>query len=164
MIGEKRGFFWFLVCPENRKHFDPNRWEIESWHYILISVSFLDTTYVCMSTDIIGEKKRKKRGFQGKFWLAVASHKEGTSYLTTEYQELTSWSVCLLPLYHQTRSRFEGARSEVYELMKRIRETPQEYRQTSPISCEGYLYVQEKRKIFIWLNLINIGGACYVHS
>lgn len=44
-----------------------------------------------------------------------------------------------------TRNRFEGARSEVYELMKRIRETPQEYRQTSPISCEGYLYVQEKR-------------------
>uniref|UniRef100_A0A8C9XZS0 Rho GTPase activating protein 10 n=1 Tax=Sander lucioperca TaxID=283035 RepID=A0A8C9XZS0_SANLU len=44
-----------------------------------------------------------------------------------------------------TRSRFEGARSEVFELMKRIRETPQEYRQTSPISCEGYLYVQEKR-------------------
>ncbi|KAM3624099.1 uncharacterized protein V6R79_018857 [Siganus canaliculatus] len=44
-----------------------------------------------------------------------------------------------------TRSRFEGTRSEVYELMKRIRETPQEYRQTSPISYEGYLYVQEKR-------------------
>ncbi|KAK7929385.1 hypothetical protein WMY93_005780 [Mugilogobius chulae] len=44
-----------------------------------------------------------------------------------------------------TRSRFEGTRSEVYELMKRIREAPQEYRQTSSISCEGYLYVQEKR-------------------
>ncbi|TKS68382.1 Rho GTPase-activating protein 10 GTPase regulator associated with focal adhesion kinase 2 [Collichthys lucidus] len=44
-----------------------------------------------------------------------------------------------------TRSRFEGARSEVYELMKRIKDTPQEYRQTSSISCEGYLYVQEKR-------------------
>ncbi|XP_060913167.1 rho GTPase-activating protein 10 isoform X3 [Labrus mixtus] len=44
-----------------------------------------------------------------------------------------------------TRGRFEGARSEVYELMKRIREAPQEYRQTSAISCEGYLYVQEKR-------------------
>ncbi|XP_029289393.1 rho GTPase-activating protein 10 isoform X2 [Cottoperca gobio] len=44
-----------------------------------------------------------------------------------------------------TRSRFEGARSEVYELMKRIRDAPQEYRQTSPISFEGYLYVQEKR-------------------
>ncbi|KAM4604135.1 rho GTPase-activating protein 10 isoform 2-T2 [Polymixia lowei] len=44
-----------------------------------------------------------------------------------------------------TRSRFEGTRSEVYELMKRIRETPQDYRQTSPISSEGFLYVQEKR-------------------
>uniref|UniRef100_A0A8C4ZZK7 Rho GTPase activating protein 10 n=1 Tax=Gadus morhua TaxID=8049 RepID=A0A8C4ZZK7_GADMO len=44
-----------------------------------------------------------------------------------------------------TRSRFEGARLEVNELMKRIREAPQEYRQTSPISSEGYLYVQEKR-------------------
>lgn len=48
----------------------------------------------------------------------------------------------------QTRSRFEATRSEVHELMKRIREAPQEYRQTSPISCEGYLYVQEKRKKF----------------
>uniref|UniRef100_A0A3B5RFL3 Rho GTPase-activating protein 10 n=1 Tax=Xiphophorus maculatus TaxID=8083 RepID=A0A3B5RFL3_XIPMA len=44
-----------------------------------------------------------------------------------------------------TRSRFEGTRSEVHELMKRIKDTPQEYRQTSPISFEGYLYVQEKR-------------------
>ncbi|XP_005935121.1 rho GTPase-activating protein 10 isoform X3 [Haplochromis burtoni] len=44
-----------------------------------------------------------------------------------------------------TRNRFEGTRSEVNELMKRIREAPQEYRQTSPISFEGYLYVQEKR-------------------
>ncbi|XP_026116396.1 rho GTPase-activating protein 10-like [Carassius auratus] len=44
-----------------------------------------------------------------------------------------------------TRSRFEGTRSEVYELLKRIKESPQEYRQTSPISSEGYLYVQEKR-------------------
>ncbi|MEQ2245422.1 Rho GTPase activating protein 10 [Ilyodon furcidens] len=44
-----------------------------------------------------------------------------------------------------TRSRFEGARSEVHELMKRIKDTPQEYRQTSSISFEGYLYVQEKR-------------------
>lgn len=44
-----------------------------------------------------------------------------------------------------TRSRFEGTRSEVFELMKRIKDAPQEYRQTSPISSEGYLYVQEKR-------------------
>uniref|UniRef100_A0A8C9T7A9 Rho GTPase activating protein 10 n=1 Tax=Scleropages formosus TaxID=113540 RepID=A0A8C9T7A9_SCLFO len=44
-----------------------------------------------------------------------------------------------------TRSRFEGTRSEVVELMKKIKECPQQHRQTSPISIEGYLYVQEKR-------------------
>lgn len=44
-----------------------------------------------------------------------------------------------------TRNRFEGTRSEVNELMKRIKDSPLEYRQTSPISCEGYLYIQEKR-------------------
>ncbi|XP_026214933.1 rho GTPase-activating protein 10 isoform X2 [Anabas testudineus] len=44
-----------------------------------------------------------------------------------------------------TRNCFEGTRSEVYELKKRFQEAPQEYRQTSPISYEGYLYVQEKR-------------------
>ncbi|MCI4376054.1 hypothetical protein PGIGA_G00183720 [Pangasianodon gigas] len=44
-----------------------------------------------------------------------------------------------------TRSRFEGTRSEVYELMKKIKEAPHDYRQTSRISSEGYLFVQEKR-------------------
>ncbi|KAI7811528.1 rho GTPase-activating protein 10 [Triplophysa rosa] len=44
-----------------------------------------------------------------------------------------------------TRNRFEGTRSEVNELLKRIKESPLEYRQTSPISSEGYLYIQEKR-------------------
>ncbi|XP_058241676.1 rho GTPase-activating protein 10 isoform X2 [Hemibagrus wyckioides] len=44
-----------------------------------------------------------------------------------------------------TRSRFEGTRSEVYELMKKIKDAPQDYRQTSRISSEGYLNVQEKR-------------------
>ncbi|KAB5581371.1 hypothetical protein PHYPO_G00174860 [Pangasianodon hypophthalmus] len=44
-----------------------------------------------------------------------------------------------------TRSRFEGTRSEVYELMKKIKEVPHDCRQTSRISSEGYLFVQEKR-------------------
>lgn len=48
-------------------------------------------------------------------------------------------------LCFQTRNRFEGTRSEVNELLKRIKESPLEYRQTSPISSEGYLYIQEKR-------------------
>ncbi|KAJ8271854.1 hypothetical protein COCON_G00107130 [Conger conger] len=44
-----------------------------------------------------------------------------------------------------TRGRFEGTRSEVMELMMKIKDSPQDHRQTSPISVEGYLYVQEKR-------------------
>ncbi|KAI1883657.1 hypothetical protein AGOR_G00233820 [Albula goreensis] len=44
-----------------------------------------------------------------------------------------------------TRSRFEATRSEVEELMRKIKECPQDHRQISPISIEGYLYVQEKR-------------------
>lgn len=46
--------------------------------------------------------------------------------------------------------------------MKRIREAPQEYRQTSPISCEGYLYVQEKRKKLGSLRPVLKWGICLV--
>ncbi|XP_069487352.1 rho GTPase-activating protein 10 isoform X2 [Ambystoma mexicanum] len=44
-----------------------------------------------------------------------------------------------------TRNRFEGARSEVEELMNKIRRSPQEHKRASPFTLEGYLYVQEKR-------------------
>ncbi|XP_028833328.1 rho GTPase-activating protein 10 isoform X2 [Denticeps clupeoides] len=70
------------------------------------------------------------------------------------FQELSLEYVCKLQEIQErkkfecvepTRSRFEATRSEVYELMKKIKDSPQEYRQTSPITSEGYLYVQEKR-------------------
>ncbi|XP_061107152.1 rho GTPase-activating protein 10-like isoform X1 [Conger conger] len=44
-----------------------------------------------------------------------------------------------------TRSRFEATRSEVEDLMRKIQECPQEHIQTSQLSIEGYLFVQEKR-------------------
>lgn len=44
-----------------------------------------------------------------------------------------------------TRNRFEGTRSEVEELMRKIRRSPQEHKRASPFTMEGYLYVQEKR-------------------
>ncbi|KAM8939053.1 rho GTPase-activating protein 10 [Pelodytes ibericus] len=44
-----------------------------------------------------------------------------------------------------TRNRFEGTRSEVEELMKKIQQCPQEHKRASPFTMEGYLYVQEKR-------------------
>ncbi|CAH2301134.1 rho GTPase-activating 10 isoform X1 [Pelobates cultripes] len=44
-----------------------------------------------------------------------------------------------------TRNRFEGTRSEVEELKKKIQKCPQEHKRPSPFTMEGYLYVQEKR-------------------
>ncbi|KAG5844877.1 hypothetical protein ANANG_G00132840 [Anguilla anguilla] len=44
-----------------------------------------------------------------------------------------------------TRSRFEATRSEVEELMMKIKDCPQEHIQTSQLSIEGYLFIQEKR-------------------
>ncbi|XP_018111665.1 rho GTPase-activating protein 26-like isoform X2 [Xenopus laevis] len=44
-----------------------------------------------------------------------------------------------------TRDRFEGTRSEVESLMKKMKENPHEHLALSPFTMEGYLYVQEKR-------------------
>ncbi|XP_066574546.1 rho GTPase-activating protein 10 [Amia ocellicauda] len=44
-----------------------------------------------------------------------------------------------------TRNRFEGTRSEVLDLMNKIKLNPEEHRQMSQLSIEGYLYAQEKR-------------------
>ncbi|KAG8439232.1 hypothetical protein GDO86_005452, partial [Hymenochirus boettgeri] len=44
-----------------------------------------------------------------------------------------------------TRDRFEGTRSEVESLMKKMKENPHEHQALSPHTMEGYLYVQEKR-------------------
>ncbi|XP_074147801.1 rho GTPase-activating protein 26 isoform X2 [Sminthopsis crassicaudata] len=44
-----------------------------------------------------------------------------------------------------TRNRFEGTRSEVESLMKKMKENPHEHKTISPYTMEGYLYVQEKR-------------------
>lgn len=44
-----------------------------------------------------------------------------------------------------TRDRFEGTRSEVEALMKKMKENPHEQQMMSPFTMEGYLYVQEKR-------------------
>ncbi|KAG8507012.1 Rho GTPase-activating protein 26 [Galemys pyrenaicus] len=46
---------------------------------------------------------------------------------------------------YMTRNRFEGTRSEVESLMKKMKENPLEHKTISPYTMEGYLYVQEKR-------------------
>ncbi|XP_046947479.1 rho GTPase-activating protein 10 isoform X5 [Lynx rufus] len=45
----------------------------------------------------------------------------------------------------KTRNRFEGTRSEVEELMNKIRQNPKDHKRASQFTAEGYLYVQEKR-------------------
>lgn len=45
-----------------------------------------------------------------------------------------------------TRNRFEGTRSEVEELMNKIRQNPKDQKRASQFTAEGYLYVQEKSK------------------
>lgn len=47
----------------------------------------------------------------------------------------------------QTRNRFESTRSEVECLMKKMKENPHEHKSISPHTMEGYLFVQEKRKL-----------------
>lgn len=46
----------------------------------------------------------------------------------------------------QTRNRFEGTRSEVEDLMNKIRQNPKDHKRASQFTAEGYLYVQEKSK------------------
>ncbi|XP_055502495.1 rho GTPase-activating protein 10 isoform X1 [Leucoraja erinacea] len=43
------------------------------------------------------------------------------------------------------RNRFEGTRSEVEDLMNKIRKNPHEHTRTTPFTTEGYLYLHEKR-------------------
>lgn len=50
----------------------------------------------------------------------------------------------------QTRNRFEGTRSEVEELMNKIRQNPKDHKRASQFTVEGYLYVQEKSKRLPW--------------
>uniref|UniRef100_A0A8C6XJW3 Rho GTPase-activating protein 10 n=1 Tax=Naja naja TaxID=35670 RepID=A0A8C6XJW3_NAJNA len=44
-----------------------------------------------------------------------------------------------------TRNRFEGTRSEVEDLMNKIKQNPKKHKSANLFAMEGYLYVQEKR-------------------
>ncbi|XP_048883202.1 rho GTPase-activating protein 26-like isoform X1 [Brienomyrus brachyistius] len=44
-----------------------------------------------------------------------------------------------------TRNRFEGTRSEVEGLMRKMKENPHEHKSVSPHTMQGYLFILEKR-------------------
>ena len=156
-----------LSRPSRPRHKKPIKYiKTINWMDLLLSLRPHKNTPMCVcvlwqypqslwSSRNMSTSRTSLRGSQGRF---LGKHSEFLFPAVVHHDRCHVWpqstwkwrpssvSLTRYLLPPQTRSRFEGARSEVYELMKRIREAPQEYRQTSPISSEGYLYVQEKRK------------------
>ncbi|OXB68258.1 hypothetical protein ASZ78_016659, partial [Callipepla squamata] len=60
-------------------------------------------------------------------------------------KDFSHYKMALQINIQNTRNRFEGTRSEVEELMNKIRRNPQEHKRANHNTMEGYLYVQEKR-------------------
>lgn len=73
-------------------------------------------------------------------------HQNQTKTKTKNHRR--SWNLwfCFFCFFFQTRNRFEGTRSEVEELMNKIRQNPKDQKRASQFTAEGYLYVQEKSK------------------
>ncbi|KAF7249359.1 Rho GTPase-activating protein 26 [Varanus komodoensis] len=77
--------------------------------------------------------------------LTISIQNVSTDGNTCQKQR-TFIAVLVLALFNkQTRNRFEGTRSEVESLMRKMKENPHEHKNISPYTMEGYLYVQEKR-------------------
>lgn len=53
----------------------------------------------------------------------------------------------------KARNNFESTRAEVERLMKRIRSAEEDFKAPSCFTMEGYLYIQEKRELFLSLML-----------
>ncbi|XP_053259148.1 rho GTPase-activating protein 10 isoform X2 [Podarcis raffonei] len=99
--------------------------------------------------------------------LNMSAKKKETQLLEADYQvEVLSFFQGMFTFYHQgyelakdfnhykmalqiniqnTRNRFEGTRSEVEDLMNKIKRNPLEHKRANQFAKEGYLYVQEKR-------------------
>ncbi|XP_043919391.1 rho GTPase-activating protein 10 [Protopterus annectens] len=98
--------------------------------------------YVCKMQEIQERKKFEfveplLAFFQGIF----TSYHQGYD-LTKDFNH---YKTQLQINIQNTRNRFEGTRSEVLELMKKIRKSPEEHKKASPFAIEDYVYIQEKR-------------------
>ncbi|KAM3832050.1 rho GTPase-activating protein 10 [Vipera latastei] len=110
---------------QNRKHF-----------YELLLV------YVCKLQEI---QERKKF----EFVEPVLSFFQGMFTFYHQGYELAKdfdhYKMDLQINIQNTRSRFEGTRSEVEDLMNKIKQNPKKHKRANQFAMEGYLYVQEKR-------------------
>ncbi|KAL8207138.1 UNVERIFIED_CONTAM: Rho GTPase activating protein 10 [Gekko kuhli] len=102
----------------------------------------LSLEYVCKLQEI---QERKKF----EFVEPVLSFFQGMFTFYHQGYELAKdfnhYKMALQINIQNTRNRFEGTRSEVEELMNKIRRNPQEHKRANQFTMEGYLYVQEKR-------------------
>ncbi|XP_040823221.1 rho GTPase-activating protein 10 isoform X2 [Ochotona curzoniae] len=102
----------------------------------------LSLEYVCKLQEIQERKKFEfvepmLSFFQGMFTFYHQGHELA--------KDFNHYKMELQINIQNTRNRFEGTRSEVEELMNKIRQNPKEHKRASQFTAEGYLYVQEKR-------------------
>nr|XP_020849715.1 rho GTPase-activating protein 10 isoform X2 [Phascolarctos cinereus] len=114
-----------IQVEQNRKHFYE-----------------LSLEYVCKLQEIQERKKFEfvepmLSFFQGMFTFYHQGHELA--------KDFNHYKMELQINIQNTRNRFEGTRSEVEDLMNKIRQNPKEHKRASQFAVEGYLYVQEKR-------------------
>ncbi|NXO48327.1 RHG10 protein, partial [Aramus guarauna] len=102
----------------------------------------LSLEYVCKLQEIQERKKFEcvepvLSFFQGLFTFYHQGYELA--------KDFNHYKMALQINIQNTRNRFEGTRSEVEELMNKIRKNPQEHKRVNDFTMEGYLYVQEKR-------------------
>ncbi|XP_013807154.1 rho GTPase-activating protein 10 isoform X3 [Apteryx mantelli] len=102
----------------------------------------LSLEYVCKLQEIQERKKFEcvepvLSFFQGLFTFYHQGYELA--------KDFNHYKMALQMNIQNTRNRFEGTRSEVEELMNKIRRNPQEHKRVNHFTMEGYLYVQEKR-------------------
>ncbi|XP_067408029.1 rho GTPase-activating protein 10 isoform X1 [Emydura macquarii macquarii] len=102
----------------------------------------LSLEYVCKLQEIQERKKFEcvepvLSFFQGMFTFYHQGYELA--------KDFNHYKMALQINIQNTRNRFEGTRSEVEELMNKIRWNPQEHKRANQFTIEGYLYVQEKR-------------------
>ncbi|XP_075399831.1 rho GTPase-activating protein 10 isoform X2 [Tenrec ecaudatus] len=102
----------------------------------------LSLEYVCKLQEIQERKKFEfvepmLSFFQGMFTFYHQGHELA--------KDFNHYKMELQINIQNTRNRFEGTRSEVEELMNKIRQDPKDHKRASQFTAEGYLYVQEKR-------------------
>lgn len=102
----------------------------------------LSLEYVCKLQEIQERKKFEfvepmLSFFQGMFTFYHQGHELA--------KDFNHYKMELQINIQNTRNRFEGTRSEVEELMNKIRQNPKDHKRASQFTAEGYLYVQKKK-------------------